>query len=115
MTRITILKNSDGSIVEYEINGHTGYGAHGEDILCASISILGQTALISLNEVCGIKKNDISYLIDDKKGYLKVSLSLKLSREQREKADIVLMTMVVGLKGLIDIYPDYVTLKYREV
>lgn len=115
MTRITILKNSDGSIVEYEINGHTGFGAYGEDILCASISILSQTALISLNEVCGIKENDISYLIDDKKGYLKVSLPLRLPREQREKADIVLMTMELGLKGLIDIYPDYVTLKYREV
>lgn len=115
MTKITILRNNNGSILEYEIAGHTGYGAHGEDILCASISILSQTALISLNEVCGIKENDISYLIDDKKGYLKVSLPLKLSIEQREKADIVLATMEVGLKGLINIYPDYVTLKYREV
>ncbi|SCG83723.1 hypothetical protein DW1_2158 [Proteiniborus sp. DW1] len=115
MTKITILRNTDGSIVEYEIKGHTGYGAYGEDILCASISILSQTALISLNEVCGIKEKDISYKIDDKKGYLKVSLPLELPMEQREKADIVLRTMEVGLKGLVDIYPDYVTLKYREV
>ncbi len=115
MTKITILKNDDGSIVEYEIKGHADYGAYGEDILCASISILSQTALISLNEVCGIEENDIAYIIDDKKGYLKVSMPFKLSKEQREKADIVLRTMEVGLKGLIDIYPDYVTLKYREV
>ncbi|WIV10611.1 ribosomal-processing cysteine protease Prp [Proteiniborus sp. MB09-C3] len=115
MTKITILKNRNGSIVEYEIKGHTGYGAFGEDILCASISILSQTALISLNEVCGIKENDIFYSIDDKRGYLKVSIPFELPREQREKADIVLKTMEVGLKGLIDIYPDYITLKYREV
>ncbi|MFA5523918.1 MAG: ribosomal-processing cysteine protease Prp [Tissierellales bacterium] len=115
MTKITILKNKIGSIVEYEVNGHTGFGAHGEDILCASISILSQTALISLNEVCGINEKDITYLIDDNKGYLKVSLPQKLSIEQMEKADIVLKTMEVGLKGLTDIYPDYVTLKYREV
>lgn len=115
MTKITILKNSNDSIVEYEIKGHAGYGAFGEDILCASISILSQTALISLNEVCGIDKNDISYSIDDKKGYLKVSLFTELPKVQREKADIVLKTMEVGLRGLIDIYPNYITLKYREV
>lgn len=115
MTKITILKNSSGSIVEYEINGHAGYGAFGKDILCASISILSQTALISLNEVCGIEENNISYLIDDKKGYLKVSLPIELPKVQREKADIVLKTMEVGLRGLVDIYPDYITLKYREV
>lgn len=115
MTEITILKNKNGSIVEYEISGHTGYGKHGEDILCASISILSQTALIALNEVCHIEKNKISYVIDDKRGYLKVSLSQKITMEQREKADIVLKTMEVGIKGLIDIYSDYLTLKYEEV
>ena len=115
MTKITILKNTAGSIIGYEIKGHANYGAHGEDILCAAISILSQTALISLNEVCGISENDIAYIIKDKKGYMKVSLPLELSMEQREKADIVLKTMEVGLKGLIDIYPDYITLKYREV
>lgn len=115
MTKITILKNKNGSIVEYEIKGHTGYGPFGEDILCASISVLSQTALISLNEVCGIEEDDIYYLIDDEKGYLKVSLSHELPKSQRDKADIVLKTMEVGLKSLVDIYPDYITLKYREV
>jgi len=115
MTRITILKNRNGSIVEYEIKGHTRYGSFGKDILCASISILSQTALISLNEVCGIEENNIYYLIDEKKGYLKVSLPSELSKSQRDKADIVLKTMEVGLKSLVDVYPDYITLKYREV
>lgn len=115
MTKITILKNINGSIVEYEIKGHAGYGAFGKDILCASISVLSQTALISLNEVCGIEENNISYVVDDRKGYLKVSLPNELPNIQREKADIVLNTMEVGLRGLIDIYPDYITLRYREV
>ncbi|SDZ34327.1 hypothetical protein SAMN05660462_02776 [Proteiniborus ethanoligenes] len=115
MTKITILRNSNDSIVEYEIKGHTDYDVFGKDILCASISILSQTALISLNEVCGIKRSNISYSIDDKKGYLKVSLPHGLPKAQREKADVVLETMLVGLRGLADIYPDYITLKYGEV
>lgn len=115
MTKITILKNSNDSIVEYEIKGHAGYDVFGKDILCASISILSQTALISLNEVCGINQSNISYSIDDKKGYLKVSLPRKLPNIQREKADVVLQTMEIGLRGLADIYPDYITLKYGEV
>lgn len=115
MTKINIFKNKDGSIVKYVVDGHTGYDSAGKDILCAAVSILTQTALNALNEVCGIDEELIDYTVEDEQGYLDVCLPDGLSNGQREKADIVLQTMIVGLKGLQEIYPEYITLEYGEV
>lgn len=115
MTKIKIFKNRNGSIIKYEIKGHSGYAEHGKDILCSAISTLGQTALIALNEVCGIDENSIYYNIDDTLGYLSVSILEDLSEVKRSKADVVLETMIVGFKSLEEIYSDYMTLEYGEV
>ncbi|KNF09440.1 protein of unknown function DUF464 [Gottschalkia purinilytica] len=115
MTNIKILSNKNNEIVQYIVSGHSGYGIAGEDIVCAAISILTETTLISLNKVCGIDEKDILYSIDEEKGYLNVSIPNNLDREKREKADIVLQTMIVGLEGLLEIYSKYITLEYGEV
>ena len=115
MTNISIFKNKEGSIVKYVVDGHTGYDSAGNDILCAAVSVLTQTTLNALNEVCGIDEKLIDYTIEDKRGYLEVCLSANLLKTQRKKADIVLQTMLVGLKGLQEVYPKYITLEYGEV
>ncbi|KGG80191.1 hypothetical protein Y919_07755 [Caloranaerobacter azorensis H53214] len=115
MTKVTIYKNKRGSIIGYELKGHAGYAEYGKDIVCAAISVLSQTALIALNEVCGIDTNDIKYRIDEEKGHLSVIIPDNLTKEKRFKADIVFETMIVGIKGLLKEYPDYLTLEYGEV
>ncbi len=115
MTKIKIFRNKYGSIVKYVVDGHTGYGSAGEDILCAAVSILTQTSLNALNEVCGIDEKLIDYTVNEKQGYLMVRLPDDLPKNQMEKADIVLQTMIVGLKGLQEVYPKYITLGYGEV
>lgn len=115
MTRVTIYKNKRGSIVGYEVDGHADYDEYGKDIVCAAISVLSQTALIALNKVCGIDESDIKYDIDEEKGHLSVAIPDNLTKEKRLKADIVFETMIVGIKGLLDVYSDYLTLEYGEV
>ena len=46
MTNITVEKNGDRHILHIE--GHAGYGTHGNDIVCAAVSILGYTLLNEL-------------------------------------------------------------------
>jgi len=114
MTKIKVFNNK-GNTIGYTIEGHTGYDVAGSDILCSAISILGQTALIALDEVCDIDEEDIDYTIRDEEGYLSVTIPGDLSSEKQHCADIVLQTMIVGIKGLIENYPDYITLEYGEV
>ncbi|MDO5707408.1 MAG: ribosomal-processing cysteine protease Prp [Andreesenia angusta] len=112
MTEIKIVKN-DGYIVSYTISGHTGYGEEGYDILCSAISFISQTVILSLNEVCKIKSEDINFKIED--GYLGVCLNFDLPKEKMECSEIVMNTMLTGFKSLLEGYPDHITLNIEEV
>ena len=115
MTKIKIFKDKSGNIIQYEMIGHADFGEYGNDILCAAISVLSQTTLIALNKVCGIEEDDISFSVDEDKGYLKVSIPKDLEKNISDRANIVLETMIVGLEDLAEQYPEYINLKTMEV
>ncbi|MGO1368005.1 MAG: ribosomal-processing cysteine protease Prp [Senegalia sp. (in: firmicutes)] len=110
MTKVEFFFDDDGNILKYIMNGHTGYDEHGKDIVCAAVSVLAQTGLMSLLEFLNLK---ISYLIED--GYIKVILPKNLNKDDFEKSQIVLNTVLIGIKSVAESYPDYISLDYREV
>ena len=40
-----------------ECDGHTGYGVEGEDVVCAALSSIVQTAVLGLMGVAGLNVN----------------------------------------------------------
>lgn len=110
-----IYKDNNNYIKKYTIKGHAEYDEHGKDIICAAISVLSQTALLSLVEVCGLEEKAIKYSIDEKTGFLDVNLPKDIEISILEKTQIVLNSLVVGINSVIESYPEYVTLEYREV
>lgn len=110
MTKVEIFRNNDGDITKYIVDGHVGYDEHGIDIVCAAVSVLAQTGVISLKEVCGV---NVDYTIKD--GYIEVILPMDINKEKWSKAQVVLQTILVGIKNTMESYPNYITLKYREV
>lgn len=115
MIKIEICKDMAGNIFKYSVEGHAGYSTKGNDIVCSAVSVLAQTTLIALNEVGKIDEYFIDYSIDEEKGFLEVIISRDLPNEELNTANIILETMEVGIKAIIDSYPEYITLKYREV
>ena len=115
MIRVKILKSFNGNILKYLVDGHAGYSRKGNDIVCSAVSMLSQTTLVSLNEVCGIDENEIYYHIDDNKGHMEVSIPSSLDSVKMNKAQIVMKTFETGIKLLIDSYGEYVTLENGEV
>jgi len=113
MIEIKIFKDDKGFINRYTILGHANYKAYGEDIVCAAVSILGYTSLRSLVDVCGIDEKEISYKDDEETGYLDVKLLVNNDDLRIKNTQIVLKTLVVGIKSLIESYPKYVTLENR--
>ncbi|MEG2159331.1 MAG: ribosomal-processing cysteine protease Prp, partial [Clostridia bacterium] len=99
MTTIKI-KKENGSIVRVTSSGHAGY-RDGEDIVCAGISTILQTALLGLLSVAGI---NVKFDRDEEEGFLQFTLPEDMSREQRHDADVILGTM---LCGLTDFYQEY--------
>ncbi len=115
MIRVLLYKDIDGSIYKYTVSGHAGYSTSGTDIVCAAVSVLVQTALIALKEVCKIDEDNINYFIDEEEGILQASIPKNLPKKQIYEANIILKTMEVGIKALIESYPKYITLEYGEV
>ena len=103
MTEVTVKYKND-RIVSLSADGHSGYGKHGEDIVCAAASVLMQTAVNSLHVVAGI-----DYLIfesEESTAYMYIELPNEMNETQTAKAEIILKTVLTGLQGIAEVYPD---------
>ncbi len=109
MTDITITRK-DNSIVEVTATGHTGYAQSGEDIVCAGVSTLIQSALLGLLQVAQI---NVRYHVDEQQGSLKFTLPQHLSAQERHDADVILNTMLCGLQDFYTEYSDFINLEVK--
>lgn len=111
MTKVVIRKKNN-KISEVECDGHTNYGEKGEDIVCASLSSVVQTAVLGLLMVAGI---ELDMKRDDSAGYLRFTLPDKLSEDQSIKACAILDTMLCGISDLNEGFSDYVELEVKNL
>lgn len=111
MTDIIITKRNN-FITEVNCAGHTGYAHNGQDIVCAAISSIVQTALLGLLSVVGI---NVNYKVNEDKGQLYFSLPNDLSEGNKMKAAIVLDTMLCGLSDIKIEYSDFFNLEVKDV
>lgn len=109
MTNVVITRKNN-KISEIICDGHTGYGVEGEDIVCAALSSIVQTALLGLLEYAGI---NVDYDRDIDKGYLKIAISSDITTEQRKVADAILETMLLGISDLYQGFSDFIELEVR--
>ena len=100
--------DSDGSIT-LVVNGHAGAAREGEDIVCASASILAYTAAQTLRfmyEEGGLKeKPEIKVERGD------AFISVKPNDDRYKEALHTFFVVQVGFLLLSRNYPNYVTLK----
>ena len=111
MTKVTVLKRQN-KIFSVECDGHTNYGEKGEDIVCASLSSIVQTAVLGLLMVALV---ELDMKRDDELGYLKFTLPEKLDEEQDTKACAILDTMLCGMSDLYESFSDYIELEVKNL
>ena len=102
MTKVNIFRK-DNKIFEVECDGHTNYGEKGEDIVCASLSSIVQTAVLGLLMIAEL---ELEMKRDDEEGYLKFTLPEKLSEKQDIQASAILDTMLCGISDLYESFSD---------
>ena len=110
MTKVNITKNNQGDIVEIVCDGHTGYGVAGEDIVCAALSSIVQTAVLGLFSVAEI---NLEFKRNEKQGYLFMRLPNDITEEQNQKAQIILKTVLLGINDLYEGYSDFIELEVK--
>ncbi len=110
MTNVTIYRNKQKNIVRYKIEGHTGFNESGKDIVCAAVSAVAQTAALGLIGIL-----NISVECEMKDAYFECNLPEKIDADVREKVNIILETMILGIKEFEDQYSKYIRISETEV
>lgn len=109
MVSVVIAKRLN-EFVAFEFDGHAGYDDIGKDIVCAAVSVLAQTAMVSLKEVAGI---DVIYEVDE--AYVYCELPGEIDNHQRHDANVIFKSLIVGLNGIIEAYPKHLEYMIEEV
>ena len=111
MTKVVISKKNN-KIFEVECDGHTNYGEKGEDIVCASLSSIVQTAVLGLLMIALV---ELDMKRDDEQGYLKFTLPEKLDETQEIQVSAILDTMLCGISDLYESFSDYIELEVKSL
>ena len=111
MTKVEVFKK-DGKIVKLTANGHSGYGAYGEDVVCAGVSSIIQTAMLGLLSV--VKVNDCIKK-DEENAIMEINLPENLPSDKMHDAQIVLETMMCGISDLHIGFSDFIELEVKQL
>ena len=97
-----VLTKENNRISGFSVKGHSNMASRGEDIVCAGVSALTQSARLGLGE--HLKRN-VKYEV--RSGNMFVALV----DEPDELTEAILSTMRLGLLEIAKLYPKVVRLK----
>ena len=109
MTTITLF-SKDGGLVGFQAQGHSGYEAAGNDIVCSAISALTTAAANGITQVLGL-----SAAVEAEDGGLYVMLEKHTAGRDLENARIILDTMALGLGSIAETYGAFIKIIERKV
>ncbi|HHT36546.1 MAG: ribosomal-processing cysteine protease Prp [Candidatus Wallacebacter cryptica] len=98
MTKIRLFFNGN-DIIGFSAEGHTGFADRGEDIVCAAISVLTQTAVIGLQQELGLKVD-----VEIKDGLLQCRLPVQVDDRLWQQSQVILRVMYAGLRAILQEY-----------
>lgn len=103
MITIKLERASSGFIQKFTISGHSGYAKSGQDIICAAISVLGQTTIGALQDLAVLK---VDYLILDTEGYLECEVPDpdEMASNQYLIANTIMDTFELGCRQVFNSY-----------
>ena len=106
MITVTVTREN-GDPVGFTVKGHANMGEYGEDLVCAAVSAIVQTAILGITEVCHISAG-----VSIEEGETTCILSQDANPDEIQSAGIVFNTMIRGLRSIQASYPG--TLKFRN-
>ncbi|MBQ6129398.1 MAG: ribosomal-processing cysteine protease Prp [Lachnospiraceae bacterium] len=105
MVTATVVKNPSG-YESFSCKGHAGFAASGKDIVCSAISVL---TINTANSIMTLTDTKIS--VSENDGFL----SWKFEGGSGKEADLLMDSLLIGLKSLEEEYGKYLKLEIKEV
>lgn len=92
-----------GRIVRLQVHGHAGTAPYGQDLVCAAVSAIVQTAALGIGRLdteappARVREGDLLW-----------------QGESGDAGQIILETCLLGLKDIADSYPGAIALVIKE-
>lgn len=94
------VRRAEGRPTGFTVSGHAGCGPRGSDIVCAAVSALTDTTVLSLERLAGVAAR-----VTAESGFLSCDLPADLAGEARERSALLLESLVLGLEEIARAYP----------
>ena len=104
MIEISVIRRDDGKVIGLSVEGHSGYAERGSDIVCAAVSALAQSVLLSL---ANHLHRELTYDVDSESG----SLHVVLKDEPDELTEAVFSVALAGFAEVVKSCPQYVAIE----
>jgi uncharacterized protein YsxB (DUF464 family) len=108
MVTVVVEREGKDLIAGFSVSGHAGFAEAGQDIVCAAVSAIAQTAVMGLRRFGG---KGISCVIEP--GRLSCRFSTPIMKF--DPAWYIVETMLLGLGDIAREHPGHVHLSTREV
>ena len=105
--KVTVYQDAGGKTYGFQVFGHSDLGQAGEDILCAAVSVLTTNCV---NSIEAFTEDEPLYLaVNEEEGFLHFKL-----KTVSEKSELLLNSLVLGLKDIEASYGTYIQIQYEE-
>ena len=104
MTTVTFL-TEDARIIGFDVQGHSGWGESGEDIVCAAITSAVRLTECAVNDVLGL---EAAVKVRQKDAYLSLKLPAKLGQTAESTCQTLMTALMVHFAQLHEEYPDHI-------
>ncbi len=98
-----IFKRRDGKVTGFSVEGHANTAPHGQDIYCAGVSALTQSAFLCI-------RDHLKYKHEMEEDHGKLNVHLK--RSPNALTEAVFQTMIIGLQEMEKIAPQVVKVNF---
>lgn len=110
MIQIRVSRDEKGAIRHLSVRGHAQYADKGQDIVCAAISAIVQTAILGIGEEVGI---DLSSRLVMEDGHVDLSVP-ETQGEDGIRVRTILNTAALGFRSVQLAEPGFVHYKERR-
>jgi uncharacterized protein len=108
MVSVLIYEKND-QITGFKVTGHANFGPHGEDLVCAAVSVLTQSAIIGLHQYVGL-----TFKVEVESGKINCILPEEMEDLHKIQAQAILNTMVLGLETIKEDYSKHIRIEKRR-
>ena len=111
MIKINLYYNNQGDLWHFSLHGHAGYADHGQDVVCAGVSMI---VINTINSIESFTDEPIKLQENSEEGYIDCIFPQIKSGKGAPEAILLLKSMTLGLESTKNQYGEYIQINIHQ-